>query len=402
MVDAARCSAELLHALHDERTAALTAELTAEHDRLRAHGESVAAEISTRPGPDHAELAGLCRALRSGNRPRRQEWSVAERLPARLSERVRHWHEHLRTWLATRVRAFAHVATTHQHEVESLRGALAHDDVRRIVRTTDSALAAQATEWATDPAAVPTPTELRRLTRLLVDAAARPSGVHGTARWRNTGLDDVPGVLPQLRAIRLIDPQVIDVFAAALVRRHDLDHVVRVRLNPSALHNGGGVLQFLGERPAEPVLRVPTSPQLRSIITLLESESRTMHQLRVNWRAVTGQDARLPDLLAATGLVERFLPIRAPGAAWFDELADLLDDRHPLRPELDALRQALPPDAAAPETSHARFTALADRLNARLPQPPTADRLVADEPLAALPADLWASALPDVTVAHRS
>lgn len=401
VVHAAACSAEVLRALHDERTSALTAGLTAGHDRLRAHGGALAGEISLRPGPDRAQLAGLRRALRSGHRPRRAEWAAADRLPADLADRVRQWREHLRSWLATRDRTAARLAAAHEHEVNSLRAALSRDEVRRIVRSTDPDLAAQAADWAADPAAVPAPAELHQLTRLLVDAAARPSGVRGTARWDTSGSGAPPDGPSRLRPVRLIDPRAIDALAAALVRRPELDRVTRVRLNPSALRTDGDVLQFLGERPAEPVLRVAGSAQLRSIIALLEPAPRPVHRLRAEWRAVAQQDEQVPDLLSTAGLLERFLPIAARGTGWFDELGELLGERHPLRAELDALRQALPPEEADAPTLRARFAALAGRLGARLPQQPATDLLVADEPLAALPADQWEPALADAAVARR-
>jgi hypothetical protein len=279
-------------------------------------------------------LVGLRRSVHSGRLPRRQEWDdeTARALPDAVAERVRAWV----AALDARNACAATLPGVLADEVATRTGVL-----RRVVESTrfrhglahsSPALSDELARWLDGGA--PDRQVLHRLARYISRAATKTSPYStftssGTGRWvdraghalgfradaRDHGVFDLHGAtLPQLER--------------ALAARPDLRGALWVRRNPSATETEGR-LTFLGPGPAEPVVAVRVTAEVRRCLDALGAGWSTVDSLSErlgDGDTVPGQRiAAFVDRLAEIGLLELRVPVPDQADDPLGALADWLD-----------------------------------------------------------------------------
>jgi hypothetical protein len=262
--------AGVLAPLRRRRSLALARLVDRHHRRLRRDGAELSLLLhpavgATPSGVDRAALVGLRRAVFQVRTPNSREWNpgTAAALPGDLAARVA-------AWLAARQRldrTKARLATTLVAEstaaTEALRAAVAAPAVRRALVYASESLSAETDKWLADPSRRPRRQVLDRLAKYVARAALKTSPYSsftscGTASWADTG-----------PAVRLAPHHA----GAAVVELNGFlwRQVVAaapqppLRLNPSAVHDGATV-RFLGRPPDEPMVGLPATPAVRSVL----------------------------------------------------------------------------------------------------------------------------------------
>lgn len=370
-------------------------------------------------------LVALRRSIHGKRLPARMEWDeeLARALPAQTSDRVVRWLETMRRQQEARRELSATVDQDRADETAKLFKTAADPMFRHALSQASPTLLDELTRRQ----ARFKPRTIVGLTKFVSRAATKTSPYSTfTATAAGTWSDDGPALSSSgddtIACVLELDRMVLEQLTGALLLREEVTRGLHVRPNPS-LREVNGRYTFLGHRPAEPLMSVPTTPRIAACLRIVGDQCSLAH-LHDTLASTASQSkesvARFCARLLAIGALEYVGPVSDQSENPLNDLIGHLVATAPglsdLTADLTALRDELTGELRPTETDGYRtrqtaiaqlLTAIGRRLGLNWPPPDVLGKIAFHEN-AVLPHGLltasraeWQPVLDDLDVLRR-